>query len=516
MLTRRHFIAGSAAGALAAPALVRAQTIWRNYPFSLGIASGDPAPDGFVIWTRLAPEPLEPHGGMAMGNVPVKWEVASDDRFQTIVRSGEEQARPELAHAVHVEVTGLEPDRPYWYRFEQGGERSVNGRARTLPAAGADVAALRFGVAGCQHYEDGLFTAFAHLAREELAFVYHYGDYIYEYRGDMLRPGRGQGGIYVPVRRHEGQLIYSLDDYRRRYGQYKSDPDLQRAHAAHPFFATFDDHEVDNNWAADIEQEGAPPEVFRLRRAAAFQAWYEHMPVRRRSFPNGAAIQAYRGARFGNLAEFNFLDTRQFRSDQPCGDRWGATCPEIAAPNAAMLGAEQEAWLARNLQSRDARWNVIAQQVMMMSLDRRRTADEQPHKFVNLDSWAGYEAPRRRLLSRFRGLDNVVVLTGDEHQNWAGLLHDERDRTVGVEFVATSISSGGDGQDQRSGSDFILSNNPQLKFVNDQRGYLTCEVSREEWRTNFMVMDRVSAPGGAVSKRATAVVPHGRPGLAIA
>jgi alkaline phosphatase D len=138
---------------------------------------------------------------------------------------------------------------------------------------------------------------------------------------------------------------------------------------------------------------------------------------------------------------------------------------------------------------------VLAQQVMMMSLDRRRTADEEPHKVVNLDSWAGYEVPRRRLLSRLRGLDNVVVLTGDEHQNWAGQLHDERDRAVGVEFVATSISSGGDGQDQRPGSDFILRSNPQLKFVNDQRGYLTCDVTADEWRTNFMVMDRVSTPG---------------------
>jgi len=518
MLTRRTFVAGAAAGALAAPAILSAQTLWRAYPFSLGIASGDPAPDGFVIWTRLAPEPLEPHGGMPMGNVPVKWEVASDERFETVVKSGEAAARPELGHSVHVELTGLQPDRPYWYRFEQGGERSIRGRARTLPAAGASVQALRFGVAGCQHYEDGLFTAYGHLAREELAFVYHYGDYIYEYRGDMLRPGRGAGGLYVPVRRHEGELIYSLDDYRRRYAQYKTDPDLQRAHAAHAFFPVFDDHEVDNNWAADIEGEDkpAPPEVFRLRRAAAFQAWYEHMPIRRRAFPNGAAIQAYRGISVGNLAEISFLDTRQYRTDQPCGDEWGATCPQISAPNAAMLGAEQEAWLARNLQSRNARWNVLAQQVMMMSLDRRRAADEAPHKMVNLDSWAGYEVPRRRLISRMRGLDNVIVLTGDEHQNWAGELRDERDRPVAVEFVATSISSGGDGQDQRPGSDFILRSNPQLRFVNDQRGYLTCELTPDEWRTNFMVMDRVSTPGGRISKRATGTVARGRPELAIA
>lgn len=516
MLTRRSFVAGAAASALAAPAILRAQTLWRHYPFSLGIASGDPAPDGFVIWTRLAPEPLEPHGGMGMGVAPVKWEVASDDRFQMVVASGEAQARPELGHAVHVEVAGLQPGRPYWYRFEQGGERSIRGQARTLPAAGSSPEALRFGVAGCQGYEDGYYTAFRHLAREDLAFVYHYGDYIYEYRGDPLRPGRGEGGIYQPVRQHVGEMIYSLDDYRRRYAQYKSDPDLQRAHAAHAFFASFDDHEVDNNWVSDIEEGDVPPDLFRLRKQAALQAWYEHMPVRRRSLPNGAAVQMYRSARYGDLAELNFLDTRQFRTDQPCGDGFKPACPDVRAANAAVLGAEQEAWLTRNLQRRDARWNALAQQVMMMSVDRRRTPDEAPEKVLNLDTWAAYEVPRQRLLSRMRGMGNVVVLTGDEHQNWAGVVHDDQGRPVAAEFVATSISSGGDGQDLRPGSDTILANNPQLKFVNDQRGYITCDVTPQEWRTNYMVMDKVTERDGAISKRATGTVPHGEPSLAIA
>ena len=510
MLTRRHFVAGAAATALAAPAILRAQTLWRHYPFSLGIASGDPASDGFVIWTRLAPDPLEPHGGMGMGSMPVKWEVASDDRFQTIVGSGEALARPELAHAVHIEVEGLQPDRPYWYRFEAGGERSLRGRARTLPASGAQPQQLRFGVAGCQNYEDGLYTAYRHLAREELAFVYHYGDYIYEYRGDPLRPQWWTGDVFVPVRQHAGELLYSLDDYRRRYAQYKMDADLQRAHMAHAFFVTMDDHEVDNNWVESIDSRATPPDIFRLRRAAAFQAWYEHMPVRRRSLPSPASVQVHRSARFGNLAELNFLDTRQFRSNQPCDDGFKPACPGVNESAASVLGAEQEAWLLRNLDSRDTRWNCLAQQIMMMSLDRR-TRDE-PEKILNLDSWASYEAPRQRLLNRIRGLDNVVVLTGDEHQNFAGLLH-HRDEPVAVEFVATSISSGGDGSDLRPGSDRILANNPQLKFINDQRGYLTCEVSADAWRTHYMVVDRVSAPGGSISRRATATVAHGTPAL---
>jgi len=518
MLTRRHFVAGAAATAFAAPAILRAQTLWRHYPFSLGIASGDPAPDGFVIWTRLAPDPLEPHGGMGMGAMPVKWEVASDDRFQSIVAQGEAQARPELGHSVHVEVAGLQPDRPYWYRFEAGGERTLRGRARTLPLAGSAPETLRFGVAGCQNYEDGLYTAYRHLAREELAFVYHYGDYIYEYRGDPLRPQWWTGDVFVPVRQHVGQLLYSLDDYRRRYAQYKMDADLQRAHLAHSFFVTFDDHEVDNNWVADIDSRDTPAEIFRLRRAAALQAWYEHMPVRRRSLPSGSSVQAYRSARFGSLAELNFLDTRQYRSNQPCGDGFKPVCDEVRARDAHVLGAEQEAWLTRNLTRRETRWNCLAQQVMMMALDRR-TRDE-PEPIRNMDTWAAHEVPRARLFNRMRGLGNVVVLTGDEHQNFAGILHDPgsgsgagRDTPVAVEFVSTSISSGGDGSDVRPGSDRILANNPQLKFINDQRGYLTCDVSPDEWRTNFMVMDRVSTPGGAISKRATIAVARGTPEL---
>lgn len=509
MLNRRQFVAGAAATAFAAPAILRAQTMWRAYPFSLGVAAGEPAADGFVLWTRLAPDPVDLHGGMAMARMPVKWEVASDSSFATIVRQGEELARPELGHSVHVELTGLEPDRPYWYRFEAGGERSINGRARTLPAAGASPQALKFGVAGCQNYEDGYFTAYRHLAREDLAFVYHYGDYIYEYRGDATRPSRG-GSLIVAARQGVGQDAFDIADYRQRYAVYKSDPDLQRAHAAHAFFHTFDDHEITDNWVQDVDPDGAPPELFRTRRAMALQAWYENLPVRRALLPRYGQVGAHRSVRYGNLAEIDILDTRQYRSDQPCGDGFKPACAEVMARDAQVLGAEQEAWLTRNLSRNPARWNCLAQQIMMMSLDRRTR--EEPERILNLDSWAAYEVPRRRLLSRMAGLENVVVLTGDEHQNFAGLLQDG-ERPVAVEFVGTSITSGGDGQDLRPGSDRILAENPQLKFINDQRGYLTCEVGADEWRTNYMVLDRVSTPGGALSKRATLAVARGEPAL---
>jgi alkaline phosphatase D len=232
-------------------------------PFTLGVASGDPASDGFVLWTRLAPRPLEPLGGMEPRPVAVRWEVAGDARFQTLVAQGEALAHPELAHSVHVEVAGLAPDRPYWYRFRVGREESAVGRTRTLPAPGARVERLRFVAAGCQHYEQGLFTAWRHIAQEPVDFVFHYGDYIYESADHGAGPFKANGRTYDEVRRHVGGEIYTLDDYRRRYALYKSDPDLQAAHAAVPFWMSFDDHEVDNNWASDFDQDGTPPKPSR-------------------------------------------------------------------------------------------------------------------------------------------------------------------------------------------------------------------------------------------------------------
>ncbi|MEQ1510452.1 MAG: alkaline phosphatase D family protein [Sphingopyxis sp.] len=523
MFSRRLFLssigAGAAATALGAPAILRARTLFREYPFRLGVASGDPASDGFVIWTRLAPEPLEPHAGMALAPIEVEWEVASDAGFRTIVKSGTALARPEIGHSVHVEVDGLLSDRPYWYRFTTMGEQSLRGRARTLPMVSARPDAVRFGVAGCQNYEDGYYGAYRHLAGEDVAFVYHYGDFIYEYRQEY----EFVGGLPVqPVRRHAYRNLMDVGDYRIAYGQSLMDVDLQAARAMHPFLSSFDDHEVQNNWVSDVDNwalnnDGVNPnppsaEEFMLRKAAAMQAWYEHMPVRRALLPRGSMIALNREMRWGDLLSVQMLDTRQYRSDQPCQDGFKPACPEVTSASSQVLGREQEAWLARNLEH-GAQWNCLAQQVMMMSLDRRRRAEE-PQRILNMDSWAGYEAARGRMLSRMAGLGNVVVLTGDEHQNVAGDLV-SRDRVVGAEMVVTSISSGGDGADQRAGSDVLRANNPEVKFVNDQRGYALCDVGREAWHTHFQVVDRVTTPTNSLSRRATATLAHGTPGITI-
>src|SRR6185295_13602311 len=267
------------AAAVAQPLLGRrlfAKPIFESYPFSLGVASGDPLPDGIVLWTRLAPKPLE-GGGMPMNIVDVDWEIARDARFQNIVQRGTAPARPELGHSVHVEVSGLEPAREYWYRFRAGDEVSQAGRTRTAPPAGAPVDRLRFAVCGCQHYEDGYFTAFRRIAEEQFDFVFHTGDYIYEGRADGGRTDRR-------LRQHTGDELYTIVDYRNRYAQYKIDRDLMAAHASAPWVVSWDDHEVDNNYAGDVDQDNTPPEIFALRRAAAYQAYYEAMPLRASAF----------------------------------------------------------------------------------------------------------------------------------------------------------------------------------------------------------------------------------------
>lgn len=464
------------------------------YPFTLGVAAGDPWPDGFVIWTRLAPRPLEEHGGMAPAAVKVGWEVSEDERFSRIVRRGNAMARPELGHSVHVELAGLRPHRRYWYRFVlEGGEASPIGTARTAPAAGDKVARVRIGVGGCQHWEAGFFDAWGHLSREpDLDLVFHYGDYIYE-RG--ARP-LGEG----VVRQHVGGEIYSLDDYRRRHAQYKSDPHLQAAHAACAFAVSFDDHEVDNNWAGDLDQDGTPPELFRLRRLAGLQAWYEHMPVRRAQLPTPDGVTAYRSLDYGGLLRMHVLDTRSHRSDQPCDDGKIKPCPFEAHVSPTMLGAAQENWLDQGLGG-GAAWNLIAQQVLVTPYQRHSPGEAA--SWTSFDTWDGYRPARARLIDSIRrhDLTNVVIASGDFHRNIVGVVPEREEapdgKAAAVEFLATSITSNGDGG-PLSEAERELSTNPHLRMINNYRGYQIFDVTPERWETQIKVMDRVQAPGGKI------------------
>ena len=375
-------------------------------PFGLGVASGDPTSSGVVLWTRLAPRPLEPGGGMPSESVEVGWEIATDDAMKNVVRRGTAVATPQLGHSVHVEAEGLEPDRWYWYRFRAGDAESRVARTRTLPPPTARPDALRFAFASCQSYEQGLFTAYEHMAKDELDLIFHLGDYIYEY-----------GGVDGKVRKHLGAEIASLDDYRIRHAQYRSDPLLQAAHRRCPWFVTWDDHEVENNYAnATAEDTGVDPADFLIRRANAYQAYYEMMPLRAGSLPRGPHMQLYRKASYGRLAELMILDTRQYRTDQPNGDR-GADLNENALdPRNTMLGAEQEGWLQASLLESTGTWNVLAQQVMMGMVDLSPGENDR----YSMDQWPGYAAERMRLVKFLadRKVPNPVVLTGDIHSNW--------------------------------------------------------------------------------------------------
>ena len=488
-------------------------------PFTLGIASGDPHPDGFVLWTRLAPSPFEPGSGMPMQGVPVQWEVALDEAFERIVQTGEEIARPELGHSVHAEVFGLEPAARYYYRFRTGGEVSMTGKVRTAPAPGDAVDGLRIGVAGCQNYEAGFFTAYHHLAREpELDAIFHYGDYIYEHRGGQGCRSETAPGKYCP-RTHVGDEIYTLDDYRRRYAQYKMDEDLQAAHAAAAFLPTFDDHEVDNNWADMLDEQGTHPELFALRRYAAMQAWYENMPVRRAQFPRAGGVLMHRRLDYGRLLRIHLLDTRQYRSDQRCGTNEASNCrPAGDAAPSHMLGSAQEGWLGEGL-SNDFSWNLLAQQVMMMPFTYPAGRASGP---VNQDSWSGYPDARSRVIQsiRNRNLGNVVVATGDVHKHHVGIVPEREDDPGGpaaaTEFVTSSVTSGGDGSDIPEGWEGVLSDNPHTMMLSDRRGYQVFSINEKQWLTEIVGIDKVTEQGSDKRVIARFVTDPARPGAVAA
>lgn len=508
-LSRRLFLAYGAA-LTAVPQLANRSTAaergvtFSAYPFSLGVASGDPDDRSVVLWTRLAPEPLSPESGMPNEPVSVEWELANDEAFSQIVTKGSATATPQLGHSVHVVAKGLRPDRWYFYRFRAGDAVSPVGRTRTLPASDSLPESLRFAFASCQHYEQGLYTAYEQMSRDNLDLVFHLGDYIYE--------GTGKDGL---VRKHLGAEITSLADYRLRHALYRSDPLLNRMHAVCPWFVTWDDHEFDNNYANLISEEAeVDPAVFLQRRANAYQAYYEAMPLRPRSLPQGPDMRLYRKGTFGRLAEFLVLDTRQYRTDQPNGDKPSEINDASLNPQGTMLGSRQRGWLQSQLLTSEAAWNVLAQQVMMGMV---RSVREGLVGFSSMDQWPGYAYERISLMKFLaeRRVPNPVVLTGDIHSNWANELHvDDRSPetpSVATEFVTTSISSGGNGLANPEYLNRLQSANPFVKFHNTERGYVRCLVTPRTWTSDYMAVEDVTRPGSQVIKRASFVVESGHP-----
>ena len=502
---RRTFVLGGL-GAAAVTALPGASAAARTrgagiqairFPFELGVASGDPTPDGFVLWTRLAPAPLNPdgHGGMPTTDLPVEWQVATDQAFASIVASGTATARYAEAHSVHVEPAGLQAGREYFYRFRADGHLSPVGRARTAPAAGTSPAQLRFAFASCQHFEEGWYHAHRGIAADRPDLVLFLGDYMYENPSGATEKVRG----YVLTGEAD-----TLAEYRHRYAQHRTDPDLRAAHAAAPWLVVFDDHEVENNWNS-TNQTAA-------RKTAAFQAFWENMPLRAAQRPSGSAIPLYRRVQWGSLARFHMLDTRQYRNAQaPAG-----SCTVMRDPARTITGATQEQSLLNAFSQRTATWDFLGQQVFFAQRDddgARSTCDQ------STDAWDGYDGSRDRIAAGWvqRGVPNMVVLTGDVHRHWAADLrqdyYDHSGPIIGSELVTTSVTSTGRGGGAPPSSAWFA-NNPHVKYWKDERGYVRATLTPSLLTAEFMVVTPsvVSTTASVVVDRRF-VVQAGRPGL---
>jgi alkaline phosphatase D len=494
------FVLGRAASARAAPP-------FEGDPFSLGVASGDPTPDGTVLWTRLAPAPLEEHGGLIDEPYGVRYEVAADKDFRTIVRRGAVDALYDEAHTVHAEIAGLQPSTDYWYRLKFGTAVSPVGRTRTAPPAGwiptEPEAPFRFAFVSCQNYRDGFDPAYRDLAlqgdlalEDRIELVVHLGDYIYE----------GPGLAEDRVRDHAPPTeLLLLGDYRIRHAQYRTDPDLQAAHRDLPWLMTWDDHEFDNNYANLVLDEPVSFEVAAARRAAAYQAYWEHAPLSRSRKPVGKDMNLYRRAHWGALATFHVLDTRQYRDDQmeeqcALAERLaenGYYCPEQVAQERTILGAAQRDWLLEGLSAHTSGWNVLANQVGFAPQDDAERLDR--WRFF-VDPWDGYVADRQRVLNHLKDntLYNTVVITGDKHQHSVrnvpeSYLHIDGP-AIATEFVGTSISSGSDNHPDPITTHGGDANNPHILLNDYHRGYVRVELTRDTWRSDFRVVDTVRNP----------------------
>ncbi len=504
MTDRRRFLQALAAAGVsrALPACAQGTPVFASDPFGLGVASGYPRPGGVVLWTRLLGE-LDPIA------LSVRWEVASDEAMRRVVSSGTAVADPAWAHSVRVEVKGLEPDHWYWYRFSAGDAESPVGRTRTAPRPDAAVQRLRFVFASCQQYEQGYFGAHRHIAADAPDLVAFLGDYIYESSWGKEH-----------VRKHGAGEPTTLADYRARYALYKSDPDLQAAHAACPWIATWDDHEVDNDYADDRPEDGMPREQFLARRAAAYRAFYEHMPLPEHMRPRGPDMRLYTQLGWGSLGRFHLLDDRQYRTWQSCPrrGRGGSNtvdvekCGQMFGDQRSILGRAQERWLEGALGESRARWNFLAQQTRMAQFDQKPG----PGRRAWTDGWDGYPAARKRLLDYLaeKKIANPVVLGGDVHQfNVADLKRDFDDpesSVVASEFVGTSITSQGWSQERL---EKYLPDNPHMKHVESRyRGYVRVDVSAVEARFDLRAMESVRERAAGCRTHATFVVEDGRAG----
>jgi alkaline phosphatase D len=483
-------------------------------PFTLGVASGDPTFDGFVLWTRLAPNPMDPDYAIE-GLVDVQCEIAEDEAFARIVRRHYAIARPDNAHSVHVEIGGLRPNRVYYYRFRVGLAVSPIGRTRTTPEIGTPLAKLRYAFHSCAHYEHGLFTAYADMAKQNPDVIVSLGDYIYEV-------------AYGPqVRRMPVEDASTLAEYRLIHSVYKMDKDLQAAHAAAPWLFIWDDHEVANDYQGDFGKVLPGQDVardFPIRKYNAYKAFFEHQPLRSRArFDAVNRMRIYGSSIWGDLVDFTLLDTRQYRPKAACleeGRQEGssvvrATCPELQDASRSILGPRQERFLNDGFMRSPTKWTVMAQPTLFATLFQKNSRGE-PTAFT--DGWSGFEPARQKLIdmmARRRRDSSCVVIGGDMHGFWASEVKTDytkpESEAVAVEFVCTSIANMSYNYDRFQA---LLPDNPHIKWQDDRlRGYGLVDITPTTQDVKLMATPSIWKRDQPFTPLRRYVVERGRPVL---
>jgi alkaline phosphatase D len=564
-LDRRSFLVlgAAATGAAVIPAGVAAADDARKKkpakpadPFGMGVASGDPTSTSVILWTRLAPKPLELDGGMGKkGTQQVSYEIATDAKFTKNVQKGTVEAPAEYGHSVHLDVQGLTPDTEYYYRFKSGKFITETARTRTAPDPSQSVDAFVFGQTSCANWQSGYYQLYDDLAAQEPHYWLALGDYIYEYANYNPKTEEGyvrpDGKVLRPI--PWGLEPVTLAEYRRQYGLYRSDPSLQKLHRTAPYSVIWDDHEVDNNFTAGKSGgDGQADRIeFEKRRAAGFQAFYENHAIRIPApgqMPSKMDI--YRRVDWGSLASFLLLDGRQYRTDQP-GDNtpndFGPWVEGMFDPNATILGSEQEAWLAAEFKDAPGMWTFIAQQTVMSSLNGAAALPDPSFLsavakgLFNYDAWDGYWAARGRMVDAIKAgqTRNVVVLTGDFHTNLTfDLLEawpDPRDaktpaemseavknwqgKALGTEICAGAISSPTFFGDPLLGliAPGVLERTPWIQFAEFyNNGYVLNTVTPEELTAEYRVAKtnfKVSTKEGKPRTEKTLTIKDGIPGV---
>ncbi|MEN9865304.1 MAG: hypothetical protein RL748_894 [Pseudomonadota bacterium] len=498
--------------------------------FAHGVASGDPLRDRIMLWTRVSPQrPDESR------EVKVIWQIARDPAFQQIANAGSVFAGPDSDYTVKVDATGLQPGQVYYYRFSSGTAHSPVGRSKTLPAG--DVAQVKLAVFSCANYPAGYFNVYADAAKQgDIDAALHIGDYIYEYdsKGYACHNAKKLGRLSEPK-----NTLIVLADYRRRYAQYRSDPDLQKVHAQMPFITVWDDHEIaDDTWRdGAAEHKAAHHGPFSMRKKAAIQAYHEWLPIRPPAPEQPEKI--YRSFDFGKLLSLHMLDTRVAGRDQQVfmesyedekGELdCGKFCDDVRAPRRQMLGRQQLGWLEQNVRQSTALWQVLGQQVLMARMEypqavalgemncsdflqlkaRAQTnpaslsADQraclsQPNLPCFLDSWDGYQAERERVFDIFKRQNkNLVVLAGDTHNAWANDLLDAKGKRVGVEFATASVSSPGMEGTNPNGDHANVARimeqiiEPLYYAQTSKRGYMVLTANAQEVRCDWHFVNTV-------------------------